>query len=109
MSAWLILTVTIVLTIGLRPVAPVPPYAEHFATFLILGIAFAVGRPRFYLVAAASRGSNSFSSSLPAGMLDLAISSSTKLESMPALRLLTRSKERRTPALPVRVNARRQA
>ena len=57
-SAWLALTVTIVLTIvpsELRPVAPVPHVFEHFATFLILGIAFALGYPRrhFYLAGSA--------------------------------------------------------
>jgi VanZ family protein len=57
-SAWLILAVTLALTIGppgLRPVAPVPHVFEHFGIFLLLGSAFALGYPRnhFYLAVAA--------------------------------------------------------
>jgi VanZ family protein len=57
-SAWLILAVTLVLTIGppgLRPVAPVPHVFEHFGFFLLVGSAFAVGYPRhhFHLAVAA--------------------------------------------------------
>lgn len=57
-SAWLILTVTVVLTIGppeLRPAAPVPHVVEHFATFFLVGAAFALGYPRCrrYIVLAA--------------------------------------------------------
>jgi VanZ family protein len=57
-SAWLISAVTLVLTVGppgLRPVAPVPHVFEHFAIFLLVGGAFALGYPRnrFYLAVAA--------------------------------------------------------
>lgn len=54
-TAWITLIAILLLTLippTLRPVSPVPHVLEHFAIFVLVGSAFALGYPRriFYVV-----------------------------------------------------------